>query len=245
VFRALCYFDMFLNSPTINRLLQSSCSIYSIGAGSGGELLGFSGALSFLRKSGCGSPGNVSTTLHIQDIADYTFALKRLEDAMWQHLSHATFTSCASLQVSSAMPQDILSAVRSDDFSSSAERAIIESIQSADMITAMFLLNELLSTSKREFVALIKLIIQSMRPGALLLVVDSAGSFSEVEVGSGPSDSSESNKRVYMVYTLLDSISALEVLEQANSKWFRFPKTLKFQIPLNNIRYFLRLYRKK
>ncbi|KAI9335036.1 hypothetical protein DFJ73DRAFT_852410 [Zopfochytrium polystomum] len=115
----------------------------------------------------------------------------------------------------------------------------------------MFLTNELLATSKRAFVALVRLLVARMRPGACLLVVDSAGSFSEVAVGAGGGGGSGGGgggaeaPRKYMVYTLLDAVGAFEVLEQTDSRWYRFPDGLAYPLKLNNMRYFMRLYRRR
>ncbi|KAJ3041250.1 hypothetical protein HDV00_009643 [Rhizophlyctis rosea] len=110
-----------------------------------------------------------------------------------------------------------------------------QSIKSSTIITALFLLNELLATSKPAFTRFIATLIQHMTPGTLFLVADSAGSFSEVQVGEGN----------YMVYHLLDRIGALECLVKEDSVWYRFPDGLTYPCKLNNMRYFLRVYRKR
>lgn len=112
-----------------------------------------------------------------------------------------------------------------------------ECISKASLITASFLLNELLATSKRDFVRFLGRLIHSMRKGALLLVIDSAGSFSKVGVSS----------KEYMCFDLLDNLKAFEILESTNSRWFRLPERDMELVPgikLQNMRYFMRLYRK-
>jgi 25S rRNA (uracil2843-N3)-methyltransferase len=71
-------------------------------------------------------------------------------------------------------------------------------------------------------------------PGAFLLIVDSAGDFSEIRVGT----------KTYMVYTLLDYIKGFKKILMENARWYRFPPGLSFPVKLQNQRYFWRLYRK-
>lgn len=75
-----------------------------------------------------------------------------------------------------------------------------------------------------------------MMPGSKLLVVDSAGSFSDVEIAG----------QRYMCYHLLDNIEALECIQKSDSEWYRYPKKLENMYPgkLNNMRFFYRLYKK-
>lgn len=89
-------------------------------------------------------------------------------------------------------------------------------IKKASLITASFLLNELLSTSKRGFVGLLGRLVKGMKSGALLMVIDSAGSFSEVGV----------SERSCMLFELLDKIAAFDIVEQDDARWYRHPKVL-------------------
>lgn len=122
---------------------------------------------------------------------------------------------------------------RSDVLDTSSENSISNRFDQMDLITFMFVLNELFCDKARTVKMLTKLVL-NMKKGAHLLVVESAGSFSELKVGS----------KELMVYKLLDQIPKLEIIEKIDSIWYRFNPTLSFPLPLNNMRYFARLYKK-
>lgn len=86
-----------------------------------------------------------------------------------------------------------------------------ELIHSADLITFMFVMNELF-VNKTKSMALIQSLVSNMKKGAYLLVVDSAGSFSHLKVGG----------QTYMIYFLLDAIKTLEKVIGEDSKWYRY-----------------------
>ncbi|KAI8828215.1 hypothetical protein BJ741DRAFT_555339, partial [Chytriomyces cf. hyalinus JEL632] len=214
--RSLCYYSLFSSSETLKTALQSANFIYSVGAGSGGELVGITAALSRTTRT--------TTTLpifHSQDIADYTTALAPIHTAL-----KTAFPSINLTYESSVF--DILS-TQQEHVSLKTE-----CVAKADVITCFFILNELLANSKKEFVAFVKVLVLGMKQGALLVVVDSAGSFSEVAL----------QQPTYMVYHLLDAIKAFEIVEQSDSQWYRYPQGLHYPAKLNNMRHFLRIYRK-
>jgi 25S rRNA (uracil2843-N3)-methyltransferase len=298
--RALCYWDMFIRSPALMNCLKKMImtgrggNVYSLGAGSGGEVIGLGAALVGM-EDGVGRDTNTGQqdedpsaglskmsldssnqptayrpiNLHVQDIGDYADVFGKLVVT----LSEPPFNLKGDrLNITSSFRDDILEFDQNGTSSSFDSK--IQKIASADLITAMFLMNELLAESRKEFVKLVGLLVKHMKTGSLLLVVDSAGSFSEVTLTSSSASPSPSSSissmskpakpttsrpstpqlipaqtasagRTYMVYHLLDKIEAFEIVEQTDSKWYRFPQELQFPLKLNNIRYFMRLYRKR
>jgi 25S rRNA (uracil2843-N3)-methyltransferase len=107
-------------------------------------------------------------------------------------------------------------------------------IPSFNLITTNFLLNEILTGSKRNFVILVKTIVESLNVGSYWLVVDAASDFSQTSVGSGQ----------VMIYKLLDCIKDLEIVHAVDSEWFRPDKGLEYPLKIQSMRYFARLYRK-
>lgn len=69
-------------------------------------------------------------------------------------------------------------------------------LNGATLVTFMFVLNELFAESKAQTVTLLQRVLTDMPTGAHLLVVESAGSFSELQVGT----------REVMLFKLLDGI---------------------------------------
>jgi 25S rRNA (uracil2843-N3)-methyltransferase len=204
-------------------------AITCLGAGNGSELVGLLGTL--LES---GRPMNETPPLNVSlhDMADYGI-LPQILDAF----SSKDTQAMQSLNVKFEFP--ICDLLVSSSSSSTAD------LLKADLVTAFFLLNELLTTSKAGFAKLIKSLMDSMAPGSFLLVVDSAGSFSECVVGSSSSTTAESPPSAHMVYKFLDAIHCLECLHSQDSVWYRFPKDLRYPVKLNNMRYFIRLYRKR
>ncbi|KAF9907965.1 hypothetical protein BX616_000270, partial [Lobosporangium transversale] len=110
---------------------------------------------------------------------------------------------------------------------------LLARVAKADLITFMFVLNELFQDKKRTML-LVARIVAAMPKGAHMLVVDSAGSFSNLQVGG----------RTYMVYMLLDHLKDLEVVYQDDATWYRCPPSVTYPLKLENMRHFIRIYKK-
>jgi 25S rRNA (uracil2843-N3)-methyltransferase len=106
------------------------------------------------------------------------------------------------------------------------------------LLSFFFTLNELFAVSKSLTCQMLTTIIQSMQPGCYLLVLESAGSFSELSVGS----------KEMMVFRLLDAVKLLKCVYAENSEWYRVPARVRklhvASFDLNDMRYFVRLYRR-
>jgi 25S rRNA (uracil2843-N3)-methyltransferase len=99
-----------------------------------------------------------------------------------------------------------------------------------------------------------------LSPGALLLVVDSPGSYSTVSIGKTSDSGDESKKKRYPMqwlldHTLLESAAISnsknasgehqwEKLESRNSEWFRLSDDLRYPVDLEDMRYQIHLYRR-
>ncbi|KAJ3112448.1 hypothetical protein HK100_002339, partial [Physocladia obscura] len=189
--RALAYRAMLAASPSLSAALlspsASSINIYAIGAGSGAELVAITTFVAENRppiqpSNHSANNSNINITLHCQDIADYSSAIAPIRAALAAKFNPSIFFESSVFDILSTETVHI------------AEKTA--RISAADFITAFFLLNELLANSKRDFVTFVKLLVAEMKPGALLVVVDSAGSFSEVEIttqSSSPSPSLSSS----------------------------------------------------
>ncbi|WQF88406.1 Putative SAM-dependent methyltransferase [Colletotrichum destructivum] len=117
------------------------------------------------------------------------------------------------------------------------------------LVTLLFTLNELYTTAGIGKTTAFLLDLTATVPlGSLLLVVDSPGSYSETAVGK------ESKK--YPMQWLMDHALVTkpekegivegcrwEKLESHDSVWFRLADSLKYPIPLENMRYQMHLYR--
>jgi 25S rRNA (uracil2843-N3)-methyltransferase len=112
----------------------------------------------------------------------------------------------------------------------------------------MFTLNELYSTSLALTQKFLLYLTASMPKGALLLVVDSPGSYSSVTLNGA--------EKKYPMQWLLDhtllkqgpkcdtDTSSWAKLVEDESRWFRLDNRMKYPIELENMRFQLHLYRK-
>ncbi|KAJ3128868.1 hypothetical protein HK098_003195 [Nowakowskiella sp. JEL0407] len=232
--RALCYQNLFLSNDVLRKLIREDGGyVLSLGSGAGSELVGISSALvgskvhiSHTNESDASPPSTPHLTIHSQDLADYSTVLTQLESEV-----RSTFKFPHTLLQCESSIGDILSPETSGQ--------LISLIQKSDLITCMFLLNELFASSKSAVVKLITTLVRTMKKDSLLLVVDSAGSFSNINVGG--------QEREYKIYMILDQLKDFEIIEKDDSRWYRFPETneaLNYPTKLNNMRYFIRLYRK-
>ncbi|KAF2789454.1 hypothetical protein K505DRAFT_328231 [Melanomma pulvis-pyrius CBS 109.77] len=119
-------------------------------------------------------------------------------------------------------------------------------LHDADIITIMFTLNELYSTSLSLTQKFLLQLTACVREGALLLVGDSPGSYSSVSI--------DGTEKKYPMQWLLDHTllrlgakgeeSKWVKVEEDESRWFRLREELKYPIDLENMRFQLHLYRR-
>ncbi|PIA16849.1 hypothetical protein COEREDRAFT_28416, partial [Coemansia reversa NRRL 1564] len=211
--RALCYYDLF-SHPELQAILSTRPEIYCLGAGSGSELLGITAA-------SCQLPEKTSKTapikIHLQDYADWSCILQHLETTA--RCKWNIDKSEISYNFSMGNLLDISPAMEAD-------------ISRSQLVTAMFVFNELFA-DKTNAIKFVKSLVLHMQQGSHFLLVDSAGSFSSVKV-SGKS---------YMSYMFFDSLQQhFTPIISEDSKWFRHASALDYPLPIENMRYFVRLY---
>ncbi|KAJ2897279.1 hypothetical protein IWW38_001773 [Coemansia aciculifera] len=216
--RALCYYEIF-SRPELQDILATSPNIYCLGAGSGSELVGISAASKC--APGAANAGSTARpiTIHSQDYTDWSSILTTLEDTIrykW---------GIGAQQIKYQFSMDNLLQMSPD---------IEHNIASAQLVTAMFIFNELFS-DKTNAMNFVKAIVKCVAPGAYFLLVDSAGSFSSIQIGT----------KSYMSYMFFDSLAKhFTPVISEDSKWFRHAPNLDYPLNVENMRYFIRLYRK-
>ncbi|KAI7904898.1 uncharacterized protein BX663DRAFT_503954 [Cokeromyces recurvatus] len=147
--RALCYFELFSMRPALLKILMKRSHLYCIGSGSGSELTAIAAAMTRVPAE------RQRVKLIMQDIGDYKSILDSLESTIREKwLLTPEQLECTYEQ------GDIL-----DPNNSSIDTRLAE----ADLITFMFVMNELF-VKKAAAMTLIQKMIQSMKKGAHLLV---------------------------------------------------------------------------
>ena len=246
--------------------------VVCVGGGGGAELLAFGGLLRNLngdtaaRK--CGAPGEGSSPspfcldIAAIDIADWSSVIHMLHNGITTAPPLAPYASsearAANVPLVPAdsctvdfVKQDILD-MHVDDVGAK--------FQDAALVTLMFTLNELYSTSLSATTNLLLSLTLVLSPETLLLIVDSPGSYSTVNIGNSPAADHQAMEKCYPMQWLLDhtllesaAISSSkktsgeqqwEKIESRDSEWFRLSKELRYPIDLEDMRYQLHLYRR-
>ncbi|KAL8796646.1 MAG: hypothetical protein Q9195_001036 [Heterodermia aff. obscurata] len=250
--------------------------VLSLGGGSGAEVVALAGLLCDIGRSAksIGSTGGdlrqpkMIVEVTAVDIADWSSIISRLNTSLTTMLAipgHAL----------GEVPNDIASNFDQDSFrvkfgqhdllkmEVSQMKTLLEN---CTLVTFMFTLNELYSISLSETTKCLLSITDLIQQGSLLLVVDSPGSYSTVNIGrDAKSHATEKQKepsaqRNYpmlwlldrtLLHTAVDGTGKLsnqgkqwEKLRGNDSTWFRLPPGLKYPIEIENMRYQIHMYRR-
>ncbi|KAF2396814.1 hypothetical protein EJ06DRAFT_551349 [Trichodelitschia bisporula] len=133
--------------------------VVCVGGGAGAELLGLVGAVRMLKE---GRGLDCKVTVVLVDVADWGACVERLAGALGDEVA-VEFVR-----------RDVLS-LRSEE--------VGNLVRGADLITVMFTLGEMYAASVPDTQGFLAAVGEGLSPGAGVLVVDSAGSYGEVEIG--------------------------------------------------------------
>ncbi|KAK9894653.1 hypothetical protein P389DRAFT_212401 [Cystobasidium minutum MCA 4210] len=113
--------------------------------------------------------------------------------------------------------------------------------QEQDLITCLYTTNELFSASRVKTMSLLSHLSQVCKEGALLVIAESTGSYSEIQVGT----------KTYPLELILDQKLAgkngeWEVVCKDQSLWYRVPEESKgkYGLQIENTHMLVRVYRK-
>ena len=272
------------DSPSIQALpflpQQEACSthlkVLNLGGGAGAEVVALAGLLFEIHRS-ANSVGSTSGDLRqpkmalevtTVDIADWSSIIARL---------NASLTTMSAMQgyASGGVVNDTTSMFDHDSFRVNFEQHDLLKmevsqmeplLQNCTLVTFMFTLNELYSTSLSATTKCLLSITNLIQRGSLLLIVDSPGSYSTVNIGRDVKNQATQKQKVpsaqrqypmlwLLDHTLLDAAvdgtgklsnqkKQWEKLHGDDSKWFRLPQGLEYPIDLENMRYQMHLYRR-
>ena len=246
-----------------------------IGAGAGAEIVAFGGYLSLLsgrlgfdrqevidRDKGRDNPISPQTVeITAIDIADWGSVVDRLQSNITAAPPLSQYASAEAKAANSALLGTnaiILNFVKQDVLGMAIDQ-MPAIFADALLVTLMFTLNELYTNSISATTNLLLALTMLLPTGALLLVVDSPGSYSTVSVGKTSDANGQSTKNYPMQWlldhTLLESAAIgssknasaehqWEKLESRDSEWFRLPSELRYPIELEDMRYQMHLYRR-
>lgn len=224
--------------------------VICLGGGAGSELVGLAGCLGARRN---GTPPKRTDRLHLDlvDMANWSFVVQQLKQGVMTPPELSKYASQAKKDANIALLEpDALTATFHQidvlDPELQLHSDLKELLTGADLVTFMFTLNELYSTSIPKTQDLLVRATTAMRPGSHLLVVDSPGSYSTLAI--------DGTERKYPMHWLLDFTllggdggqgnGKWEKLMTDESRWFRLPDGLEYPIELENMRYQIHLYRR-
>ncbi|KAF3895089.1 25S rRNA (Uridine(2843)-N(3))-methyltransferase [Trichophyton interdigitale] len=272
------------SSPAIDIEDLRNRQVVCIGGGAGAEVVALAAAARWATGLDNPTASNLNLSVTALDIADWQPVIDELsQGCISESVHNSNKKSGVSLPLLKAgdlaisfQKQDVLEL-------SEEELALLLSpstkdVTSADerkgkgtedpttvLITLMFTLNELFSTSMPATVAFLLQLTDVTKPGTVLLVVDSPGSYSTLSLGSkgaGPQGessgrASEEKKparqypmRFLLDHTLLTTASgSWECILSEESQWFRRDRTgLEYNvgegIGLEDMRYQVHAYRR-
>ncbi|MCJ1410319.1 hypothetical protein MMC19_004404 [Ptychographa xylographoides] len=203
--------------------------------------------------------------IRVLDMADWSLVLQKLYAGLTSAPPLPQYTSPKSRDQRSPLidPRTFTVSFNQYDVLSLGVEPITLTLQDTELITLTFTLNELYATSMSRTTSLLLTLTYLTAPGTLLLVVDSPGSYSTVQVGitaTTSSSGSEKEKKYPMKWlldhTLLEA-SSIETSKNvsrggqqwervggSDSTWFRLPKGLRYPVELEDMRYQWHLYRR-
>lgn len=225
--RALAYASLFSAMDPVRDLFsdpENTCRVLCVGGGALSELVALAALFARSKEHYSTSPSNLDMT--IVDIADWNTVVSNLS----AHIRSKWVYKPESFNAS-FLHKDILSLEL--DYSS------------MDLVTLLFTTNELFCEKRSETVKFLQRLNSQCHSGSLLLIAESAGSYSYITIGS----------KTFPVQFLVDTIlvgrpdandGAWEIIQLSESCWYRVDtREVTYDMKLENMRFFYRLYRKR
>lgn len=227
--RALAYSSLFATLKPIRRLFEDperKNRVLCVGGGAASEVVGLASVYSFYKRESGGS----ASSLHMDviDIADWSTIVANLSRYILEKWLYDGSTLSTKFILGDVLSQDAKSL----------------HLSKLDLITLLFTTNELFCEQRSETIKFLHTLSAHCQSGALLLITESAGSYSNITVGT----------KQFPVQFLIDTIlagkpgadnGAWEIVDQSESCWYRIGGDLQYPVKLENMRFFYRLYQKK
>ena len=232
-------------------------NILCLGGGAGAEVVGLAGWYRHLRDDKPSSedkprPNISKLDIFGVDVANWDKVMQDLHQGVITPPFLSKYASAAAKAANKAvLPSEVFNVrFKQQDLLETDAAGVNDLLVNSDIVTIMFTLNELYSTSVAKTQRLLSALTASMRPGSLLLVVDSPGSYSTVTLNGA---SQKYPMQWLLDHTLLspkkDAVKGTPAqwkkLVSDESRWFRLPnEDLRYPIDLENMRYQIHLYQR-
>lgn len=226
--------------------------VVCLGGGAGAEIVALAGWMHQILHRGEESRIQAVDATFV-DIAAWNHIVTGLRKAVTTAPELSKYAAAAAKEANAALvPEDAFHAsFKQVDALALSQDEQLQLFGGMDLVTIMFTLNELYSTSMAKTQQMLACITNTVKPGACLLVVDSPGSYSTVSINGA--------EKRYPMHWLLDysligteqsrskagaAPTRWEKLISDESRWFRLPQGLNYPIDLENMRYQIHLYRR-
>ncbi|ODV83397.1 hypothetical protein CANARDRAFT_30020 [[Candida] arabinofermentans NRRL YB-2248] len=244
--RSLAYSTFLSSQPDILDLLQNEpdLKLLSIGGGAGAELIAFGSIYSrLLELQELSDDTARNWDLQAVDISNWCSIVDDIDSYIQDRwVKSNDFRKVHDLNISFD-EYDILNIGKNTE---NDDDDVVVDLQDMDLITCCFTTNELFAEDKAASIRFLKKLSQDCKPGCLFLILESAGSFSNVQVGT----------KQFPIHFLIDTILCgkpdshgvtdgdWEIVDQNDSIWYRVPSDVEYNLKLENMRFFYRVYRK-
>ncbi|KAH7113798.1 hypothetical protein B0J11DRAFT_562120 [Dendryphion nanum] len=223
--------------------------IVCIGGGAGAEIVALGGLVKYILSMDDDQQSRQRKFNVVAiDIADWAAVVEKLRQNIVMAPTLSKYASAAAKATNAPLiPLENLSVVfHQKDVLNIDHTGLNDMLRGSKLVTIMFTLNELYSTSVPHTQTFLLNLTASVEKDTLLLVVDSPGSYSTVTLNG--------TEKRYPMQWLLDHTLLKEdekgeaiiwekVLED-ESRWWRQGTGLKYPIELENMRFQLHLYRR-
>lgn len=228
--RALAYSSLFASLESVAKMFEDperKNRVLCVGGGASSELVGMASLFCAMKQNNAETPSSLQ--MDIIDIADWSTIVHNISSFIQkQWLYDASKFSAKFIH------GDVLS-----------ESSASLQLSQLDLITLLFTTNELFCEKKTETIKFLQSLSAHCRQGTLLLITESAGSYSHITVGL----------KKFPVQFLIDTIllgkpgddnGAWQIIDQSESCWYRInDKDINYPVKLENMRFFYRLYQKR
>ncbi|ORY19596.1 hypothetical protein BCR34DRAFT_460655, partial [Clohesyomyces aquaticus] len=218
--------------------------IVCLGGGAGAELVTWGGFTNSQIGAKVEHPPETLDLVAI-DIADWSKVMESLLQNIITAppLSKYASASAKAANAPLANPEKFRSAFHQHDILNTPFSDLLPLIRGAQLVTLLFTLNELYSTSLSLTQSFLLNLTSCLEDGAMLLIIDSPGSYSTVSLNGAEK---KYPMKWLVDHTLFqegpnDEPSAWTKVEEDDSKWFRLAPSLKYPIELESMRFQLHL----
>lgn len=229
--RAISYSSLFCHFAEIVHIINNDedTRILNIGGGAGAELVANLSIFTQDRYN-VKPPRTSKLSINLVDIADWSHVVDRLMGQIKERWLYNGL--CDSLEVK-FNHQDILK----------TDLASLK-VGETNLITMLFTTNEIFKEDRAGSIRFLQKLNKLCPQGCKLLIVESAGSYSHITVGT----------KKFPIQFLIDTVllgkrgendGEWELIAQNDSIWYRCDANLDYPIKLENMRFFYRLYSKK